>query len=146
MKAILFFSTLVLAFSLTLKAQNNPDAICGKWWTEGKRAVIEISKKNGKYFGKLIESKEAYDEKGNVKKDKENPNPALRDRPVIGINILFDFVYAGDNLWEDGKAYDPESGNTYSAKIEMVDKNTLEMRGYIGISLFGRTETWKRKQ
>jgi uncharacterized protein (DUF2147 family) len=48
------------------------------------------------------------------------------------------------NSYEDGTIYDPENGKTYSCTIEMVNANTLNVRGYIGISLIGRTDVWKR--
>ena len=50
------------------------------------------------------------------------------------------------NEWEEGKIYDPKSGNDYSCEIKMTDANTLEVRGYVGISMFGRTDVWKRQK
>jgi uncharacterized protein (DUF2147 family) len=58
--------------------------------------------------------------------------------------LLRDFRYDGDNVWTDGTIYDPESGNDYSCKITMEKPTHLQVRGYIGISLFGRTEVWTR--
>ncbi|TAE11936.1 MAG: DUF2147 domain-containing protein, partial [Bacteroidetes bacterium] len=56
----------------------------------------------------------------------------------------FSFIKKG--LWEEGKIYDPKGGEDYSCTIKMLDDNTVEVRGYVGISLFGRTDTWKRQQ
>ena len=58
--------------------------------------------------------------------------------------MLSSFEYKGDNLWEDGTIYDPESGSTYNCIINMEDKNTMNIRGFIGIAAFGRTDVWKR--
>lgn len=51
----------------------------------------------------------------------------------------------GDGRWSVGQIYDPNSGKTYSCKLKLIDRNTLYVRGYIGISLIGRTETWRRQ-
>lgn len=79
-------------------------------------------------------------------KDEKNPNPALRDRRLIGLDIFAGFRYAGKGRWKGGTIYDPNSGKTYSCKVALIDVDTLEVRGYIGVSLLGRTETWKRRQ
>ena len=78
------------------------------------------------------------------KTDTNNPDESLRSVPLKGYRMLKDFEYKGDNEWEDGTIYDPLTGNTYNCTIKMKDKNTLDIRGYIGISTFGRTDVWKR--
>jgi uncharacterized protein (DUF2147 family) len=65
---------------------------------------------------------------------------------LLGMRMLAGFEFKGDNLWEDGTIYDPESGSTYQCKISLEDNNTMSIRGFIGISAFGRTDTWKRLQ
>jgi uncharacterized protein (DUF2147 family) len=60
------------------------------------------------------------------------------------LQILRGFTYADDRLWSGGKIYDPKSGNDYSAKMTLVDERNLELRGYVVIPLFGRTEKWTR--
>jgi uncharacterized protein (DUF2147 family) len=57
---------------------------------------------------------------------------------------MLGFKYAGSKTWKDGTIYDSESGKTYSCNVKMVDENTLEVRGYVGISMIGRTDTWKK--
>jgi uncharacterized protein (DUF2147 family) len=57
---------------------------------------------------------------------------------------LWGFNYSKENNWEDGKIYDPKNGKTYSCKIKMTNPNNLEVRGFIGVSLIGRTDTWTR--
>ena len=121
------------------------DTVLGVWLTGKGDAKVQIYKKNNKYFGKIIWLKTPNDEKGKPKVDKENPDENLRNRPILGLEMLTDFVYDEDSTWEDGDIYDPKSGNSYSCKMYLSkDYKTLEVRGYIGISLFGRTETWKR--
>lgn len=81
---------------------------------------------------------------GKPKNDRGNPDPNLRDRPIVGLQFMRDFVYAGDKTWVDGKIYDPESGKTYKCKMTLVDDKHLEVRGFVGISLLGRTVVWTR--
>jgi uncharacterized protein (DUF2147 family) len=84
-------------------------------------------------------------EDGNVKVDKNNPDEAKKKTPLLGLQNLRNFVYDGEKKWIDGQIYDPENGSDYSCKMELIDNNTLEVRGFIGISLFGRTDVWKRQ-
>lgn len=76
--------------------------------------------------------------------DDNNPDPALRERPLDGLTIMKGFEYAGDGRWTGGTIYDPNSGKTYKSTLTLVDADTLKVRGYIGVSLFGRSDTWTR--
>ncbi|MBC8110991.1 MAG: DUF2147 domain-containing protein, partial [Verrucomicrobia bacterium] len=69
----------------------------------------------------------------------------LKNRPLLGLVNLHSFIYAKKNFWDKGNIYDPENGNDYNCEITMTDENTLEVRGFIGVSLFGRTDVWKRQ-
>ncbi len=120
----------------------NADAIVGKWMNKDKEAHIQISKKGSQYFGKLVWLKNPKDEGGKAKTDVNNPKTELRNRPLQGLEILKNFVY-NDGVWEDGTIYDPKSGKTYSCKLTLKD-NKLNVRGYIGVSLLGRTDVWTR--
>ena len=71
-------------------------------------------------------------------------HPALRERPLIGLEIFEGFEYKGKGRWKGGTIYDPNSGNTYRCIVTRVDDDTLKVRGYIGVSLLGRTELWQR--
>jgi len=76
--------------------------------------------------------------------DDRNPNPNLRTRRLEGLTIMTGFSYDGDGRWSGGTVYDPNSGKTYKCTVKQLDTDTLKIRGYIGISLFGRSETWTR--
>lgn len=121
----------------------NKDAVLGKWINSSGEAHLEIFKKSDRYFGKLAWLKEPKDENGNFKKDINNPNASLRAKQILGLEILRDFVY-DDGKWVDGKIYDPKSGKTYSCNMTIKENGQLNMRGYIGFSMIGRTEVWKR--
>ena len=77
--------------------------------------------------------------------DDKNPDPELRSRELIGLELFTGFRFDGDDRWVDGTIYDPNSGKTYRCIITIRDRNTLRVRGYIGFSLLGRTETWTRR-
>jgi uncharacterized protein (DUF2147 family) len=83
-------------------------------------------------------------ENGRPKLDKKNPDAGRRNQQLIGLNLLSHFRFDGDDEWEDGRIYDPESGKTYRCYLTLKDRNTLKLRGYIGVSLLGRTEVWTR--
>ncbi len=69
----------------------------------------------------------------------------LADQPLKGLNIMWGFKAAGGNVWDGGKIVDPEDGSVYSCKLT-VQGNKLQVRGFIGVSLLGRTQTWNRLQ
>lgn len=141
---ILIVVAALIVFNQVSNAQNKEDDIIGNWLTTGKEpAKIQIYKSGEKFYGKIVWLKNPTD-KGQPKKDIKNPDKAKRNNPVIGLILLTDFKFDGDDEWKSGDIYDPESGKTYSSYLYLKDKNTLKVRGYIGISLFGRTETWSR--
>ena len=148
-KNLLLSISILLALTAGLYAQPKApeaDEILGIWLTGSKKGKVEIYKCGDRYCGKLVWLKEPTYEDGTQKIDKKNPDPALQKRPVKGLNILTDFEYDEDLEWEDGEIYDPENGKTYSCEIWMdeEDRNILNVRGYIGISLIGRTDVWER--
>lgn len=129
-------------FSIDIYAQANPDAILGIWYNEEKDAKIKIYKENGEFFGKIVwhktgEEISAYDE--------NNPDPELRKRKKVGLVILTDFEF-DDGQWDDGEIYDPKSGKTYSCVIKLQKDGSIHVRGYIGISLLGRTTEWTKAE
>jgi uncharacterized protein (DUF2147 family) len=139
---------LIVALQLTAFAsmsQAVADGIVGVWLTAGKEpAKIQIYRSSGQYEGKIIWLKYPTDN-SKPKVDINNPDKTRRNQPIFGLIILKHFKFAGDDEWEDGNIYDPESGKTYRCYLTLKDKKTLKVRGYIGISLFGRTEIWTRQ-
>lgn len=127
-------------------AQKNADDITGLWSPSSGKARVNIYlAKNGKYYGKIVWLREPNDPKtGEPKLDKNNSDEAKRKEPLMGYLLLKAFEFKGNGSYENGTIYDPESGSTYNCVISMPDKNTLEVRGYVGVSLFGRTDTWTR--
>jgi len=121
------------------------DDLLGVWLNEDEDAHIEIYKEGDLYFGKTIWYKFPIDdETGKAKLDKYNPDPELQKRPSLGIKLLTDFEWDEDNEWDEGDIYDPKTGKTYSCYIVMKEYDLLKIRGYIGISLIGKTTYWTR--
>jgi len=138
------FSFICLIAVSTVFAQNKADDIVGTWLTPGDNsAKIEIYRSGQKYYGKIVWMKYP-NYNGKPKIDSNNPDKAKRNKPRLGLEIMKGFKFNGKDEWEDGDIYDPETGKTYSSFIYMKDRNILKLRGYIGISLLGRTETWTR--
>lgn len=140
-------SLLVLLCSLlhvTLVRAQNADAILGKWINPSSEGQIQIYKKGDLFYGKLAWLKFPNDETTNKPKlDKNNPDKSLQARPILGLEILKNFKFDGDDVYEDGNIYDPKNGKNYSCKMTL-NGNKLKIRGYIGISLLGRSEVWTR--
>ncbi|MFN3851498.1 MAG: DUF2147 domain-containing protein [Spirosomataceae bacterium] len=144
MKKIAFLIT-VLFFSSFISFANNPDAILGVWKNGEGTGLVQIYKKGDKYYGKIVWLKVANNADGTPRTDINNPDEKLKTRPLKGLENLRDFKHSGEKKWEGGQIYDPKTGNDYSCEMTLVDDNTLEVRGFIGISLFGRTDVWKRQ-
>ncbi len=141
MRKIPFLMLLFVAVSFSAIAQSK-DAIIGKWLNPSGEGQIEIYKKGDKYFGKLAWLKEP-NIAGKPKLDVKNPSESLQKRPLLNLEILKNFVY-DDGKWTNGEIYDPKSGKTYSCNMTLKKSDVLNVRGYVGISLLGRSETFRR--
>lgn len=123
---------------------DSPAAIAGTWLSGDGDGLIEIRVDGEEIRGSILGAPEEDPDRPTT--DIHNPDPALRDRPLIGLEILSGFDYDGDGAWSGGFIYDPNSGKTYRCKLQLKDPNTLHLRGYIGISLLGRTDVWTRHE
>jgi len=143
MKAKFTLIIFLVLFVCRALGQTKADDIIGTWLTGGKEpAKIQIYKSGNKYYGKIVWLK--YPEKNGLPRmDANNPDKSKHSQQILGLVILRDFRFDEDE-WDGGKIYDPESGKTYSCIISLKDNNTLKVRGYVGISLLGRTEIWMR--
>ncbi len=133
-----------LSASLSLFSQHNADDVIGIWLTPGDNsAKIEIYRSGTKFYGKIVWMKNPNMD-GKPKLDTNNPNSSKRNKPRLGLDMMKNFSFNNDDEWKNGDIYDPETGKTYSAYMYLKDRNTLKLRGYIGFSFLGRTETWTR--
>ena len=152
MKRILAAVIIVFFAAVPLFAGDG-DAILGVWATdpdgEGGQAHIKIHAVGDLYSGKIVWLEEplytAEDEdgkEGEPKVDKNNPDPALQARPIMGLDLMMGFKFDGKGTWKKGTIYDPDNGKTYKCKIKIGDDGVLNVRGFIGISMLGRTSLW----
>ncbi|RIV25065.1 DUF2147 domain-containing protein [Fibrisoma montanum] len=136
---------IVILSLFSFRPADESDAVVGTWLNGTKKGHVEIYKKGGTYFGKLVWLKEPNDPTtGKPKTDIKNADAAKRNRPIMNLNIMYNFKYDGNNVWSDGKIYNPEDGKEYNCKMTLTSPNTLDVRGYMGISLIGKTQTWTR--
>jgi uncharacterized protein (DUF2147 family) len=121
-------------------------SIFGKWKTiddlNGKeKGIVEIFEYKGKVYGRIIEIFEA--DKKHLKCEKCQGED--HNKPILGLNIIKGMTKNGD-VYDGGKIIDPKNGKSYHCKITLEGKDKLIVRGYIGISLFGRSQTWIRQK
>ena len=146
---ILTWVTVILLTAATAFC-DGPSGILGIWKTEKGESKVEIFMCGEKFCAKIIWLQNPnyidsrYGEVGTPVIDRKNPDQALQSRPVLGLRILDGFTAEGENTWGNGTCYDPKSGNTYRGKIYLAAPDRLELRGYVGIPLFGRSTVWTR--
>ena len=118
----------------------------GLWWADGGSAKVEIEKVEGVLLGTIVWLRAPFGPDGNPLLDSNHPDEARHDSSVIGTQMLMGFVEedGSPGTWVDGSVYDPGNGRTYQGTIKMDGNDRLRLRGYIGISLLGRTTTWFR--
>lgn len=136
---------LLCFFAVTKTFAQTPEAdkILGVWLSEDKTVKIDVYKSGSRYFGKLIWGKTMYEPDGiTSRKDVKNKDEKLRARNLKDLIMLYDFTYH-DGAWDGGQIYDAYSGKTYSSTLKLKDAK-LNIRGYVGVSLFGRTSVWEK--
>lgn len=139
---LLIFAFVSILFSA--KAHKNADDIVGVWLTGSGKAHVKIDKVGNYYFGRIVWLKDPLNDLGKPKLDKNNEDVTKRNKAIMGMQLLGGFEWKNDNLWDNGNIYDPENGKTYKCKLDLENLSTMNVRGFIGISLFGRTDIWKK--
>lgn len=116
------------------------DAILGEWYTTERDAKIEIYKEGNTYAGKIVWLEQPT-ENGKPVLDANNADKSKRNQPILGIKLIEGFKYK-NGTWEEGKIYDPRNGKYYSSVIKKKSADVLEVRGFVGFSMIGRTVEW----
>lgn len=114
----------------------------GLWKNDDAR--FEIFESGGKLGAKIVGLTEPNTKEGKPKTDFNNPDPAQRKNPIIGLVFMKNFSPAGNGRWEKGTIYDPKNGKTYASYMQLENRDTIRVRGYIGFSALGRTQVWTR--
>ncbi len=136
----LLIAGVLFAISSSALAANE---VIGVWETvEGKSHVQIKSCGDKKYCGEIIWLKKPNDKQGRPLKDINNTDEKLRDRPILTLQLLRDLEKVGKNEWDDGYIYNPEDGQTYSSEMNLVDQDTLQVRGCV--LFFCKSQIWKR--
>lgn len=135
----------LLAAAHAFAADTQTGSIVGKWSTENEESIVEIYKNENTYSAKIIWLKEPHYPDGTDKKDRHNPDKSMRDRTIVGIDIVWGLQDKGKNTWTAGTVYDPNNGKSYSCNAKLKG-DKLFIRGYVGTPFFGKTTVWTRKQ
>jgi uncharacterized protein (DUF2147 family) len=115
----------------------DPPTIVGEWWTEKHEGRIRfVQAKDATYTGVLAWAAEN-------RKDSNNKDPKLRDRSLVGTVLMWN-LRLENGKYVDGYVYNPEDGRTYRIEAKLAATDALDIRGYLGISLFGQTQRWTR--
>ncbi len=127
--------------SMSLATKYPPEAILGEWCTQKEESrppghIKFVRADDGTYTGILSYS-------SGPRKDVNNKDPKLRDRPLVGSVLMWHLRY-DDGEYVDGYVYNPEDGGTYRLKAQVLGPELLKVRGYLGISLFGQDKVWSR--
>jgi len=142
MKVLAILFTVLLTTTSAYAA--GPGDILGQWKSDGGDSRLELFNCACKICGKIVWLKvpkyiDPVDGPiGKTKVDWKNPEPALRNRPIIGLQVVKGLTPRSGNRWDGGTCYDPESGRSYKCKMQLATPDRLNLRGYIGVSLLGR--------
>ncbi|MBC8173052.1 MAG: DUF2147 domain-containing protein [Chitinophagales bacterium] len=131
-------------FAFSLSAQSYSDAIIGKWKSEDKKTVVEIYKQGNVYLGKIVWIAQPIDtDTGKPRTDIENPDPAKRNVPLIGLVVMRNLQFK-DGFWKDGEIYNSGNGETYDGDIWLENNDLLKMKAYW--YFMSQTESWTREK
>lgn len=138
-----FTLTMIFIVARICSFAQTEEVTSSHWYNEEKTSKIDIYKAtDGRYYGKIVWLKVA-EENGKLRVDSKNPDNNLKNKPLLGLVILKGFKKSDDNHFEDGTIYDPKNGKTYSSKMTL-EGDKLFVRGYVGLSLLGRTTQWTK--
>ena len=127
--ALTFTSLACLLLLLAVPAGAAELKLVGVWETEEAKSNVEIYPCGDAFCGRIISLTEPLDEEGNKKTDRNNEDESLRDRLIVGLELLTGFVLEEEGVWSGGRIYNPEDGKTYKCKLTLKDDNTLTVRG-----------------
>ncbi len=135
---------LALALALPATAGATTDPAFGYWLVENRRAIIEIHSCGPMACGRIVWLAEPFDANGEPKTDINNPDPAMRHRMLCGLPLIEGLEAEGPGAWEDGEIYNSRDGAKYNVRVSRHADDRLEVRGFLGISLLGKSQYWTR--
>lgn len=135
--------TLIYALTLSAAVTARANEPLGVWVNPKNTVAVRIFQCKDRFCGRIIWLKKPLNKAGQPKRDRYNPDEAQRNHPLCGLKILRGFKPAGDNRWDSGTIYNPSDGAVYHSVMRLKPNDTLEIRGYVGLPLFGKSITWK---
>ena len=127
---MLFRSVFALAMVMSLAGPAVAEEAAGLWSMANGKVMVKVRPCGGTICGTIAGLKEPISKiDGKPKVDRENPDPALRQRPLIGLTILIGMKPAGEDTWK-GAIYNPDDGNTYSATLTL-DGSKMKVKGCV---------------
>ena len=133
---------IVLTFAAATSAADEATPV-GVWAHPNGRIHMQVSPCGKEFCAKLTWFKSPNDDEGKPRLDVNNPDPALRSRPLLGLQVLHGLHSTAEGAWE-GTVYNPDDGDDYSAEMSIEPDGTLRVRGYVLDPLFGKTLIWTR--
>jgi len=134
----------MLPGAATSRAAAPDPAMLGLWLTEKKGVLIELYPCGDKVCGRVAWLAKPYRRSGEIRLDKHNPDPELRKRQWCGSEVVWGLSARSDGTLEDGEFYYLGDGATYSLELKPNGDGTVKATAYLGIKLFGKSETWTR--
>jgi uncharacterized protein (DUF2147 family) len=132
----------VLSFASAASGQS--ETPIGVWQESSQRFQVEVAPCGDRLCGKLVWFRWPRDAAGLPLVDLKNPDPALRNRPLLGLTILQGLRRTGARTWGDGRIYNPNDGVNYRVRMSMVDDGSVRMRAYVLLPILGKTYIWTR--
>lgn len=116
----------------------------GLWLTQDHKGAVRIYSCGAGLCGRLVWMAVQRTPDGSPLRDRRNTSQPLRDRPLCGLMLMRGFQPDGPADWDGGTIYNPEDGQTYQATLHLTADGRLDVRGYVGIPLFGKSQVWTR--
>jgi uncharacterized protein (DUF2147 family) len=135
---------LVLSLFCALGRAEDMSAVSPLGLWKNADAKFEIFESGGKLSAKVVSLTEPNTPEGKPKTDIHNPDASQHNKPILGLVFMKGFSPAGNGRWENGTIYDPKTGKTYASYMQLENKDTIRVRGFIGVAAFGKTQVWTR--
>jgi uncharacterized protein (DUF2147 family) len=144
--ALLLFVITFISFTAKAQAIYPTEQILGRWMVAEKNLLVEVYRESGEYKAKIIWFKTDDDSKPMEGwTDKHNPDKNLRERKILGMNVVKDLVYEPKSqTWEHGSVYDAKNGKYWDASAYLTKDGLLKVTGYWHFKFIGRTMTFKK--
>lgn len=116
----------------------------GLWVDDTGKGAVKIEACGSKLCGRIYWLKDKVNAQGQPLTDRHNPDPRKQSRPICGLPVLGNLQRMPEGGYDAGWVYDPKIGKSYSVAIKLANRDTLQVTGYAGIKLLGKTFYWTR--